>query len=52
MRPSIAVLPGAVRTIQDSGTLDDAGRQALGEILRRYAQGFIPAACPETVSQP
>src|SRR3984885_14012910 len=33
----------AVRTIQDSGTLDDARKQALSQTLRQYAQGFIPA---------
>src|SRR6202161_214190 len=33
----------AVRTIQDSGTLDDARKQALTQTLRRYVQGFIPA---------
>jgi F-type H+-transporting ATPase subunit alpha len=40
----------AVRMIQDSGTLDDAGKQALSDVLRRYAQGFIPAARTEAVS--
>jgi hypothetical protein len=38
--------------IQSSGTLDDAQKQALGEILRQYVRSFASAARPEAVSQP
>jgi hypothetical protein len=38
--------------IQNSGTLDDARKQALGEILRQYVRSFVPAARPQGVSQP
>ncbi len=32
----------AVRSIQETGLLDEAGRQAVQETLRRYAQTFAP----------
>ena len=44
--------PDAVRMIQDSGKLDDAGKQALCDILRQYARSFVPATRLEAVSQP
>jgi F-type H+-transporting ATPase subunit alpha len=42
----------AVRTIQNSGTLDDARKQPLLETLRQYAHNFILPAPPKAVSQP
>lgn len=35
--------PDIVRQIQETGTLDDPGKQALREILRKYVQTLIPA---------
>jgi F-type H+-transporting ATPase subunit alpha len=45
--------PDAVRLIQDTGTLDDAGRQALDKIVRRYEQTLMAAeAAPKAVGRP
>jgi hypothetical protein len=33
--------------IEETGTLDDARKQALGEALKRYIQTVMPAAAPE-----
>lgn len=45
--------PGVVGLIQRTGTLDDAGRQALDAALRRYVQPIIPAAAaPQAAGQP
>jgi F-type H+-transporting ATPase subunit alpha len=38
--------PDAVRTIQESGALDDGPQQALRETLRRYLDTMLPAAAP------
>ncbi len=46
-------VPDTVRHIQDSGTLDDAGKQAVREALRRYIQTLSPpAAAPKVAGQP
>jgi F-type H+-transporting ATPase subunit alpha len=42
--------PDAVRMIQSSGTLDDAQKKALGDILRQYVHGFIPATAPKAAT--
>jgi F-type H+-transporting ATPase subunit alpha len=45
--------PDAVRLIQDTGKLDDAGRQALDNTLHRYVQTLMPAtAAPKAAGQP
>ena len=45
--------PDAVRLIEDTGTLDDARRQALDKALRQYVQTLTPATEASTVaSQP
>ena len=46
-------VPDIVRRIQDTGTLDDAGRQAIREALQRYVQTLNPAtAAPKVAGQP
>jgi F-type H+/Na+-transporting ATPase subunit alpha len=42
----------AVRLIQDTGTLDDARKQALRETLRVYVQTVTPVTPPQAASQP
>ncbi len=42
----------AVRLIQDTGTLDDAGRQAMQEALRLYVQSVAPAAAEKAALSP
>jgi F-type H+-transporting ATPase subunit alpha len=44
--------PDAVRMIQNSGTLDDAQKRTLAEILGQYVQGFIPAAALNAARSP
>lgn len=41
-----------VRQIQESGTLDDIGKQTLRETLRRYAQTLAPTTSSKTVERP
>ncbi len=46
-------VPDIVGRIQDTGTLDDAGRQAIRDALRKYVQTLHPAtAAPEVAGQP
>jgi F-type H+-transporting ATPase subunit alpha len=46
-------VPDIVRRIQDTGTLDEAGRQAIRETLRKYVQTLNPAtAAPKVAGQP
>jgi F-type H+-transporting ATPase subunit alpha len=44
--------PDAVRLIEESGTLDDARKQALRETLRQYVQSVTPTTPPKAASQP
>ena len=44
--------PDAVRLIQESGTLDDARKQALRETLRQYLQSVTPTTPPKAAGQP
>ena len=44
--------PDAVRLIQESGTLDDARKQALRETLRQYLQSVTPTTPPKADGQP
>jgi F-type H+/Na+-transporting ATPase subunit alpha len=44
--------PDAVRLIEESGTLDDARKQALRETLRQYVQSVTPTTPPKVASQP
>ena len=44
--------PDAVRLIQESGTLDDARKQALRETLRQYVQSVTPTTPPKAAGQP
>jgi F-type H+-transporting ATPase subunit alpha len=44
--------PDAVRLIQETGTLDDARKQALRETLRQYVQSVSPTTPPKAASQP
>ena len=44
--------PDAVRLIQDTGTLDDAGKKVLRETLRQHVQTVAPAIPPKATSQP
>ena len=37
-------VPDVVRQIHDTGALNDAGKQALREALRKYVQTLVPAA--------
>jgi F-type H+-transporting ATPase subunit alpha len=39
--------PDNVKLIEETGTLDDAKKQALGEALKRYIETLMPAAAPE-----
>ena len=46
-------IPDIVRQIQDTGTLDDAGKQALRETLGKYIKTLTPAAAaPKAAGQP
>jgi F-type H+-transporting ATPase subunit alpha len=40
--------PDAVRLIQETGTLDDAGKQAIHATLQQYAQSVTPPVAPTT----
>jgi F-type H+-transporting ATPase subunit alpha len=44
--------PDAVRLIQETGTLDDEGKQALNKTLQRYVQSVMPAAPLRKADQP
>jgi F-type H+-transporting ATPase subunit alpha len=45
--------PNIVRQIQESGTLDEAGKQALREVLRKFVQTLVPATVtPKTAERP
>jgi F-type H+-transporting ATPase subunit alpha len=44
--------PDSVRLIQDTGTLDDARRQALDKVLRQYVQALTPAMTTPSVAKP
>jgi F-type H+-transporting ATPase subunit alpha len=44
--------PDPVRLIEESGTLDDARKQALRETLRQYVQSVTPTTPPKAASQP
>jgi len=44
--------PDAVRLIQESGTLDDALKQALHETLRQHLQSVTPTTPPKADGQP
>jgi F-type H+-transporting ATPase subunit alpha len=44
--------PDAVRLIQESGTLDDALKQALHETLRQHVQSVTPTTPPKADGQP
>ena len=44
--------PDAVRLIQETGTLDEARKQALRETLRQYVQRLAPTTPPKASSQP
>lgn len=44
--------PDIVRQIQESGSLDDTGKQTLVDTLRRYAQTLAPTASPKTAERP
>jgi F-type H+-transporting ATPase subunit alpha len=39
--------PEAVRLIQDTGSLDEAGKQRLQAVLKPYIQGLVPAPGPQ-----
>jgi F-type H+-transporting ATPase subunit alpha len=42
----------AVRSIQDTGALDDARKQALREMLKKYVQTVTPATSAKPAVQP
>jgi F-type H+-transporting ATPase subunit alpha len=44
--------PDAVRAMQDAGTLDDAGKSALVDILRQLAQSVTPTTAPPSENPP